>query len=1205
MKPLRLLLAVALGLLPAVSAGPEAIECWFVEDAGRGGLNKKPAALLLRPGPRGPPPRPHLDPKLYFKVDDPAGMLLAAFRRYPSGAPAPHCEMSRFIPFPASATWARHLTPQQSCPRALDGDWLLVSVSSTVFSLSSLLRPQPEPQREPVLITMATVVLTVLTHSPAPRIQLGKDAVMDLSFAYMPPTPEDALSPATGPPPFGLEWRRQHRGKGHLLLAATPGLVEEMPPAQEKAVAFASWDDNEPWGPWTGNGTFWLPAVKPFQEGVYLATVHLPYLQGQVSLQLTVHKSPKVSLTPAPLVWAAPGEAPPELLCLVSHFYPAEGLEVEWELRGGPEGGSRKAEGGTWLSTVRHHSDGSVSQAGHLRLPPVTAQQHGVRYACRVHHPSLPASGRSAEVTLEVAGNLENLGTRAEPQKTPSSFSLFPLLGLSGPSVEDSIGLFLSAFLLLGLIKALGWMAAYVTFREDSKVTVTAASLDSKAPVSVWDEEEDGATFTVTSRQYRPLDPLAPLPPPRSSRRLRAGTLEALVRYLLDARTSGVDVTFTPALLATHRAFTSTPALLGLVADRLEALESQPPGELERTTGVAISVLSTWLASHPEDFGSEVKGQLDRLESFLLRTGYAAQEGVGGGSADLIRNLRARVDPRAPNLPKPLALPGDSPADPTDVLVFLADHLAEQLTLLDAELFLNLIPSQCLGGLWGHRDRPGHSHLCPSVRATVTQFNKVAGAVVSSVLGATSIGEGPGEVTVRPLRPPQRARLLEKWIRVAEECRLLRNFSSVYAVVSALQSSPVHRLRAAWGEAARDSLRVFSSLCQIFSEEDNYSQSRELLTQEVKLQPPAEPHSKKAPRSGSRGGGVVPYLGTFLKDLVMLDAASKDELENGYINFDKRRKEFAVLSELLRLQNECRGYDLRPDPDIQQWLQGLQPLTEAQSHRVSCDVEPPGTSDSPAARMLRPTLVVSQWTEVLGSVGGPTPLVSWDRPSVGDEAPGTPAPLLTRLAQHMKWPSVSSLDSALESSPSLHGAAGPSHLSPPASSPRPSRGHRRSASCGSPLSGGTGEGASRSAGYGGGVSGPESSDCRIIRVQMELGEDGSVYKSILVTSQDKAPSVISRVLKKNNRDSAVASEFELVQLLPGERELTIPPSANVFYAMDGSSHDFLLRQRRRTSVATPGAHTGPSASGTPPSEGGGGSFPRIKATGRKIARALF
>lgn len=78
----------------------------------------------------------------------------------------------------------------------------------------------------------------------------------------------------------------------------------------------------------------------------------------------------------------------------------------------------------------------------------------------------------------------------------------------------------------------------------------------------------------------------------------------------------------------------------------------------------------------------------------------------------------------------------------------------------------------------------------------------------------------------------------------------------------------------------RDSLRIFSSLCQIFSEEDNYSQSRGLLLrvrpcsrhswpslpalpphvslfchpQEVKAQPSLEPNSKKAPKSGSRDG---------------------------------------------------------------------------------------------------------------------------------------------------------------------------------------------------------------------------------------------------------------------------------------------------------------------------------------------------------------
>lgn len=50
--------------------------------------------------------------------------------------------------------------------------------------------------------------------------------------------------------------------------------------------------------------------------------------------------------------------------------------------------------------------------------------------------------------------------------------------------------------------------------------------------------------------------------------------------------------------------------------------------------------------------------------------------------------------------------------------------------------------------------------------------------------------------------------------------------------------------------------------------------------------------------------------------------------------------------------------------------------------------------------LLPLTLPTSCHSRVLGSVGGPTPLVSWDRPNVGgDEVPGNPAPLLTRLAQ--------------------------------------------------------------------------------------------------------------------------------------------------------------------------------------------------------------
>ncbi|KAI6057487.1 Ral guanine nucleotide dissociation stimulator-like 2 [Aix galericulata] len=78
---------------------------------------------------------------------------------------------------------------------------------------------------------------------------------------------------------------------------------------------------------------------------------------------------------------------------------------------------------------------------------------------------------------------------------------------------------------------------------------------------------------------------------------------------------------------------------------------------------------------------------------------------------------------------------------------------------------------------------------------------------------------------------------------------------------------------------------------------------------------------------------------------------------------------------------------------------------------------------------------------------------------------------------------------------------------------------------------------------------------------MEL-HNGSLYKSILITSQDKTPAVVAKVLEKHGQEGAAAARFQLVQLLPEDRELLLPPSANVFYAMSAASLDFALRPRQ-------------------------------------------
>ena len=47
--------------------------------------------------------------------------------------------------------------------------------------------------------------------------------------------------------------------------------------------------------------------------------------------------------------------------------------------------------------------------------------------------------------------------------------------------------------------------------------------------------------------------------------------------------------------------------------------------------------------------------------------------------------------------------------------------------------------------------------------------------------------------------------------------------------------------------------------------------------------------------------GTIPYLGTFLTDLTMIDTAISDITHDGLINFDKRRKEFEVLAQVNKM----------------------------------------------------------------------------------------------------------------------------------------------------------------------------------------------------------------------------------------------------------------------------------------------------------------
>ncbi|XP_067093634.1 ral guanine nucleotide dissociation stimulator-like 2 isoform X2 [Osmerus mordax] len=675
---------------------------------------------------------------------------------------------------------------------------------------------------------------------------------------------------------------------------------------------------------------------------------------------------------------------------------------------------------------------------------------------------------------------------------------------------------------------------------------------------TVLEEEEDGVIYTVVMKQQHGTT-TSPMSSAARSQCVKAGTEEKLVLHLLHSFSMG-DSSFITIFLSTYRSFITTKRVLDILTDRLE----HPPGESTRSqtrqsfNRAVCMVFNTWLSEYPEDFLSLGEpSHLLRLAP-LLPQDFSASD-LRSRLLKIAEELSEKAllsDSQTDKTISRITPPDPSKFDATNILVFPAGLIAEQLTKIETELFVRLVPYHCLGSLWSQRDKKGREGVCWSVRATVRQFNKLANTVSASCLWSTQ------------LRSWQRARLLEQWISVAEECRARKNFSSLYAIVCALQSNPIHRLRHTWLETDKEAVRRYEELSDIFSEKDNFSHSRELLKEEGTSKF-ANVDSKMNNRKhiGSSAQGTVPYLGIFLTDLTMLDTAIKDKLENGYINFDKRRREFEVLAQIRLLQSSCKNCVFISDEAFLQWYNSVPTLTEEESYRLSNKIEAP--SEPSPSRGPTPTVIVTQCPDLSSSRTS----LAGDSDSLFD-FPSPVNHLLSKLAKHMKSPSVSCLD--VDSSPSSTEPTPSAALTP---SPNTVKSHRRSVSCGNNPT------------YNHQGSGP---DMRIIRIRMDL-HDGNLYRSIMVSSNDKTPTVISSALEKNNQDRKEASKYELIQLLPEGKELVIPATGNVFYAMTSSSVDFLLRRKGGTTPL--GFH--------PISTETSATFPRIKDKGRRLVRTLF
>eukprot|EP00062_Callorhinchus_milii_P017134 gi/632969177/ref/XP_007900947.1/ PREDICTED: rap guanine nucleotide exchange factor 1 isoform X1 [Callorhinchus milii] len=249
---------------------------------------------------------------------------------------------------------------------------------------------------------------------------------------------------------------------------------------------------------------------------------------------------------------------------------------------------------------------------------------------------------------------------------------------------------------------------------------------------------------------------------------------------------------------------------------------------------------------------------------------------VCSGELSLARVLRKNILDKAEQkrivrvlaLMKPLAARGVS-ARPGTLHDFHSHEIAEQLTLLDAELFYKIEIPEVL--LWAKEQNEEKS---PNLTQFTEHFNNMSYWVRS--------------IIIQQEKAQDRERLLLKFIKIMKHLRKLNNFNSYLAILSALDSAPIRRLE--WQKQTSEGLAEY---CMLIDSSSSFRAYRAALAE---VEPPC-----------------IPYLGLILQDLTFVHLGNPDFID-GKINFSKRWQQFNILDSMRRFQQV--HYELKRNDEI-------------------------------------------------------------------------------------------------------------------------------------------------------------------------------------------------------------------------------------------------------------------------------------------------